>query len=350
MEQTLGKRIMENRKKLGLTQDQLAEKLGVTAQAVSKWENDLSCPDITILPKLAEIFGTTTDTLLGRQAQPVHQAEVIDDDDDDFDDEDDEDENEGIHIQNGNWEFKWDSGRKDAVFFAVFVLLVGGLMLAAKLLSWNAGFWDILWPSALLFIGLRRVFGRFSFFGIGCTLFGGYFLLENLGITQLNLAGELIFPILIVIFGLSLLADALRKPKKPKFRIMRNGKSVGSGDKNTKSNFTTDAHSFDCSLSFGENTHYIELPLLQQGDISCSFGELTVDLTGCQEVFQNCRIEANCSFGELILLVPRRFRVEPDSSTAFASLDIDGQPDPEPKGVIRLDANISFGEITVKYI
>ena len=350
MEQTLGKRIMENRKKLGLTQDQLAEKLGVTAQAVSKWENDLSCPDITILLKLAEIFGTTTDTLLGRQAQPVHQAEVIDDDDDDFDDEDDEDENEGIHIQNGNWEFKWDSGRKDAVFFAVFVLLVGGLMLAAKLLSWNAGFWDILWPSALLFIGLRRVFGRFSFFGIGCTLFGGYFLLENLGITQLNLAGELIFPILIVIFGLSLLADALRKPKKPKFRIMRNGKSVGSGDKNTKSNFTTDAHSFDCSLSFGENTHYIELPLLQQGDISCSFGELTVDLTGCQEVFQNCRIEANCSFGELILLVPRRFRVEPDSSTAFASLDIDGQPDPEPKGVIRLDANISFGEITVKYI
>ena len=50
MEQTLGKRIEENRKKLGLTQDQLAEKLGVTAQAVSKWENDQSCPDITMLP------------------------------------------------------------------------------------------------------------------------------------------------------------------------------------------------------------------------------------------------------------------------------------------------------------
>ena len=342
MEQTLGKRIVENRKKLGLTQDQLAEKLGVTAQAVSKWENDQSCPDITMLPKLAEIFGTSTDALLGRQAQPVHQAEVVE--------EDDEEENEGVHIQNGNWEFKWDSGRKDAVFFAAFVLLVGSLMLAAKLLSWNAGFWEILWPSALLMYGLRRVFSRFSFFGIGCTLFGGYFLLENLGITKLNLAGELIFPILIVIFGLSLLADALRKPKKPRFHIVRNGKSVGSGDKKTKSNFTTDAHSFDCSLSFGENTHYIELPLLQQGDISCSFGELTVDLTGCEEVFQNCRIEANCSFGELTLLVPRRFRVEPDSSTAFASLDIDGQPDPEPKGVIRLDANISFGEITIEYV
>ena len=64
MEQTLGKRIVDNRKRLKLTQDQLAEKLGVTAQAVSKWENDQSCPDITILPKLADIFGISTDELL----------------------------------------------------------------------------------------------------------------------------------------------------------------------------------------------------------------------------------------------------------------------------------------------
>ena len=48
MEKTLGKRIMLHRKALGLTQEQLAEKLGVTAQAVSKWENDQSCPDIYI--------------------------------------------------------------------------------------------------------------------------------------------------------------------------------------------------------------------------------------------------------------------------------------------------------------
>lgn len=42
MEQTLGKRIVHYRKQLGLTQDQLAERLGVTAQAVSKWENEVS--------------------------------------------------------------------------------------------------------------------------------------------------------------------------------------------------------------------------------------------------------------------------------------------------------------------
>ena len=56
MEQTLGKRIMENRKRLGMTQDQLAEKLGITAQAVSKWENDLSCPDISMLPNLSRFL------------------------------------------------------------------------------------------------------------------------------------------------------------------------------------------------------------------------------------------------------------------------------------------------------
>ena len=65
MEETLGKRIVRHRKGLGLTQDQLAEQLGITAQAVSKWENDQSCPDITTLPRLAAIFGTSTDALLG---------------------------------------------------------------------------------------------------------------------------------------------------------------------------------------------------------------------------------------------------------------------------------------------
>ena len=77
MEMTLGKRIVQNRKRLTMTQEQLAEKLGVTAQAVSKWENDQSCPDINMLPRLAEIFKTTTDELLGREATtPVYVATV----------------------------------------------------------------------------------------------------------------------------------------------------------------------------------------------------------------------------------------------------------------------------------
>lgn len=66
---TLGRRIQALRKEQGLTQEALSEKMGVTAQAVSKWENDLSCPDIMSLPALAEHLHTTVDTLLtGRSA------------------------------------------------------------------------------------------------------------------------------------------------------------------------------------------------------------------------------------------------------------------------------------------
>lgn len=69
MEASLGKRIHEKRKAIGLTQEQLAEKLGVTGQAVSKWESDISCPDITILAPLADILGLSVDELLrGSQA------------------------------------------------------------------------------------------------------------------------------------------------------------------------------------------------------------------------------------------------------------------------------------------
>ena len=70
MNQTLGSRIAELRRKKNMTQEELAAELGVTAQAVSKWENDLSCPDITLLPQLARLFGVTIDELLGNQNQP----------------------------------------------------------------------------------------------------------------------------------------------------------------------------------------------------------------------------------------------------------------------------------------
>lgn len=64
---TLGNKIAQCRKALSITQDALAQQLGVTNQAVSKWESDQCCPDVTLLPKLADIFGTTIDELFGRE-------------------------------------------------------------------------------------------------------------------------------------------------------------------------------------------------------------------------------------------------------------------------------------------
>lgn len=64
MKKTLGTMISELRKQHGMTQLELAEKMGVTDKAVSKWERDLSCPDINSLPNLAEILGVSVEELM----------------------------------------------------------------------------------------------------------------------------------------------------------------------------------------------------------------------------------------------------------------------------------------------
>ena len=64
MKKTLGAMIAELRKQHGMTQLELAEKMGVTDKAVSKWERDLSCPDINSIPNLAEILGVSVEELM----------------------------------------------------------------------------------------------------------------------------------------------------------------------------------------------------------------------------------------------------------------------------------------------
>ena len=49
----------------GLTQEQFAETLGISVQTASRWENGVNYPDVTVLPRLAELFEVTTDYLLG---------------------------------------------------------------------------------------------------------------------------------------------------------------------------------------------------------------------------------------------------------------------------------------------
>ncbi|MBR2639516.1 MAG: helix-turn-helix transcriptional regulator [Oscillospiraceae bacterium] len=66
--QTLGQKIAELRKAKNLTQLELANQLNITDKAVSKWERDISCPDINTFPKLAEILGISVDELLQANA------------------------------------------------------------------------------------------------------------------------------------------------------------------------------------------------------------------------------------------------------------------------------------------
>ena len=66
---TFGNMVAALRKEKGMTQLELAEKMGVTDKAVSKWERDLSFPDVSSIPKLAEILGVTVDELMQVKAE-----------------------------------------------------------------------------------------------------------------------------------------------------------------------------------------------------------------------------------------------------------------------------------------
>lgn len=329
MEQTIGKRIVQNRKRLGLTQDQLAEKLGVTAQAVSKWENDQSCPDITLLSQLADIFGISTDELLGHKQEKVYVAEPVDDE------------------EKETMKFTYDAGRKGTVGFALFVLLTGGLFLAAQLMEIGASFWSILWPTALLVFGAMGLFPRFSFFRLFCAVVGGWFLANIFLPISFKPSAGIVWAIILILFGLSLLVDGAKKPKGHKLRFK---KGLGKGNRNAPTEeYTEEEDLFRFDASFGEGTKFVCLPVLRRGEVSVSFGDYVIDLSNVESV-DNCVMNVNCSFGHLQILVPERFAVKTDSSTAFAGFSVSGSPRNTPEGIIRLNASCSFGEITVEYV
>ena len=69
--------LQEFRKKRGLTQEELAKKLSITFQAVSKWENAKAAPDIFLLPPMAGIFGCTIDQLFqGVKREPIRVDKI----------------------------------------------------------------------------------------------------------------------------------------------------------------------------------------------------------------------------------------------------------------------------------
>ena len=85
MEESLGQRIARLRRNKGHTQEELGDKVGVSSQAVSKWETDSSVPDVMLLVKIANLFDISVDELLGNdriketpQIVPVSERRPID--------------------------------------------------------------------------------------------------------------------------------------------------------------------------------------------------------------------------------------------------------------------------------
>ena len=85
MAETFGQRLSRLRKEKGMTQEEIASKITISPQAVSKWENDISSPDILVLSNLADILGVSVDELLGREGSETVRERV--------------EVEEGVHIQ-----------------------------------------------------------------------------------------------------------------------------------------------------------------------------------------------------------------------------------------------------------
>lgn len=74
----LGKKIATYRKNMNITQEALANQLGISNQAVSKWETEQSYPDVELLPKIADIFNISLDELFDRECASAHKTSVGD--------------------------------------------------------------------------------------------------------------------------------------------------------------------------------------------------------------------------------------------------------------------------------
>lgn len=335
MENTLGRRISAARKKMGMTQDQLAEQLGVTAQAVSKWEHDQSCPDITMLPKLAGIFGITTDQLLGiapDQEPPTVVAEVVTD----ATAEDTDSPNSGV------LEFRYENSKRGGLTLALWAMLVGGILLACLFLHRSIGLWDIAWTSGLLVFGLMGLYPKFSVVRLGLALVGGYGLLSQF--ITLPVGSDLVLPVLLLLVGLGLLLSALRKPKAPKIRLHTSGSNAA------QSSYHCLDGRVSCDISFSQQRYLVESPLLKGGEVDLSFGSLTLDLRGCQDFADDCVLELDCSFGDLTVLLPKTCQAELSQDTCFADVHTQGHPVENPQHKVMLDCDVSFGEIILQYV
>ena len=325
--QTLGERIKYHRKRLGLTQEQLAERMGVSAQAVSKWENNISCPDISILPELADLFGITVDELLGKE-EKVHEAVV-----------------EEPEKSDKNFEFHYYGGKKYGIWFAAYIITIGILILVNSVCSLDVSWWTVVWTTGLLFIGAAGLFPKFSIFCLILALCGLYFLVDAYEILPFDLGWDIVLPVCVVLWGIGLLVDNLRRKKRRKV------KSHSESGRKTHREYTCDDGWVRTDMSFGNFRTAVVTDCLKGGSVEANFGEFTVDFSACRAVAPQCRLNVENNFGSLTLLIPEKFSAEVQGEGNFAAdAKITGQPCAEPEGIIHIDLENNFGAVELKYI
>lgn len=330
---TLGERIKNHRKRLGLTQEQLAQQLGVSAQAVSKWEHNLSCPDISVLPEIADLFGISVDELLGKNTTTVHEAEVVE-----------EDQKKSKNSVTWQWGVNKKQG---SILFALYIIVFGGLLLMNHLLNFDVSWWTILWTTALIYIGVSGLCGGFSIFSLALCLAGVYFLLDAYALFSFSLSWGIVIPVVLLLWGLSLLIDVFAGKK---WRARKVGKITVNNNDKLKHEYNCDGGYLHCESSCGSQRTVVSTDLLRGGEIDTSFGDFIVDFSACKAVADDCTIDIDNSFGSLTLLVPKRFLVKRDESQFAASIEIKDSPADNIEGTIHLNVDNSFAVLKIRYV
>lgn len=328
---TIGERIKSHRTRLAMTQDQLARRLGVSPQAVSKWEHDQSCPDISILPELATVLGTSIDALLGRGAAVETKPQTT----------------ESTKVVTVSDWTKDSFGRRGSILFALYILGIGALMVVNRIFQVDLSWWTLAWTLGLVFVGVHGLMDHFSLFSLSLSLAGAYVLLSKYELFTFTFEWSYVLPVLFLLWGISLLVDILFK-KKSFISVNYTSKD---GEKVPNVCQCNDGW-FECELSLGERRAVVATEELKGGRIDTGFGSFSVDFSACTALAPNCVVEVENSFGSLTLLVPKYFKVvclNADSGLTAATA-VEGTPDPETRGTLTLHLDNTFGSVVIRYI
>ncbi len=320
---TLGKRIMALRKAAGMTQEQVAERLGVSPQAVSKWENDVSCPDVALIPRIAQLFNVSTDQLLGLKASAPKPAEASPSGSED-----------GRHRP---------SSPAQGIGFGLLLIVLGIAYLVSRSTSASFNIWGILWPALLLGLGVSSAIKHRSVFFLGVAGMGFYYLLFNLGNKMpFEMSWSIVIPLALILFGI----DTVLKKLFPSFWGRDDGGHWGGGKRAVRS-FSCENGFVSCSTVFGENILGAEPCDITGGRIKTAFGHCVLDLSACTFAPET-HFSIDTSFGCLELILPRNVRVNSGVEAAFGGVETKGYPD-SADAILDLRGSTAFGATQIRY-
>ncbi len=341
--ETLGKRIAALRKAKGLTQEQLAEKVGVSAQAVSKWENDVSCPDITLLPLLADLFDVSVDELLG--VKPVEPHVIILDKDEAPKDE---------KKRNRPFTWEWNKHKKSArwgtIAFCIGAILICLLFILRSFpqlgLFLNYGdvnAWDYVWPILIFTVGLISVRDHIVF-GSLFMLWGVYeFLCSTIPAMG---AYQIKWYVVLLVIAVILLVKTIIGKKRIIFKVNKDDENA---DRTPQLEVTQEDNYLDADMSFGSGVITYDGDTLRGGSIDMNFGDYKVDLRNVRTFENDCLLKIDQNFGSLTIYLPSCVRLVKSSDTSFGSFATYGEPSPDATQTIIIRADVNFGTLQVKY-